>query len=165
MSVAIENSTMAEAVATGSGLWISPTVVASLLTLAGVIIGLLARDIVMAIYLVRQKRVQELADRKEAESKYHQDLVRLYSDPLKDAVTSFRYRLQEIVEQKQARYLLADVPNIPFFDYKRVSTLYRIAAVLGWIRAIRRERSYIDPQQASASVEMLADRRIRKGAC
>jgi hypothetical protein len=147
---------MAEAVATGSGLWISPTVVASLLTLAGVIIGLLARDIVMAIYLVRQKRVQELADRKEAESKYHQDLVRLYSDPLKDAVTSLRYRLQEIVEQKQARYLLADAPNIPFFDYKRVSTLYRIAAVLGWIRAIRRERGYIDPQQASASVEMLA---------
>ncbi|WP_424813475.1 hypothetical protein [Roseococcus sp. YIM B11640] len=134
----------------------SPQVVAALLALAGVIVGLVARDIVMAIYLVRQKRAQELADRKEAEGKQHQDLVRLYSDPLKDAVTSLRHRLKEIVEQKQARYLLANAPNIPFLDYKRISTLYRIAAVLGWIRAIRRERSYLDPQQASASGEMQA---------
>lgn len=134
----------------------SPQVVAALLALAGVIVGLVARDVVMAIYLVRQKRAQELADRKEAEGKQHQDLVRLYSDPLKDAVTSLRHRLKEIVEQKQARYLLANAPNIPFLDYKRISTLYRIAAVLGWIRAIRRERSYLDPQQASASGEMQA---------
>lgn len=134
----------------------SPQVVAALLALAGVIVGLVARDIVMAIYMLRQKRAQELADRKDAEGKRHQDLVRLYSDPLKDAVMSLKHRLKEIVEQKQARYLLADAPNIPFLDYKRISTLYRIAAVLGWIRAIRRERSYLDPQQASASVEMQA---------
>lgn len=141
---------------TESGLWVSPQVLAAFLPLVGVIVGLVARDIVMAIHLLRQKRAQELEDRKNAENKQHQDLVRLYSDPLKDAVTSLRYRLKEIVEQKQARYLLADAPNTPFLDYKRISTLYRIAAVLGWIRAIRRERSYLDPQQASASIEMQA---------
>lgn len=156
MNLAMESSTAAAAVTTQSGLWVSPQVVAALLALAGVIVGLIARDIVMAIYLVRQKRTQELADRKKAADKQHQDLVRLYSDPLKDAVTSLRHRLKEIVEQKQSRYLLADAPNTPFLDYKRISTLYRIAAVLGWIRAIRRERSYLDPQQASGSVEMQA---------
>ena len=156
MNVATENLMTTAAVATGSGVWVSPQVVAALLALAGVVVGLIARDIVMAIYLVRQKRAQDLADRQEAEGKQHQDLVRLYSDPLKDAVTSLRHRLKEIVEQKQARYLLADSPNISFLEYKRISTLYRIAAVLGWIRAIRRERSYLDPQQASGSVEMQA---------
>jgi hypothetical protein len=143
-------------VTTATGLWVSPQVVAALLALAGVIVGLVARDVIMAIYLLRQKRTQELNDRKEAEGKQHYDLVRLYSDPLKDAVTSLRYRLKEIVEQKQAGYLLADAPHTSFHDYKRISTLYRIAAVLGWIRAIRRERSYLDPQQASASHEMQA---------
>lgn len=156
MNLAIGNATAAAAVTAESGLWASPQVVAALFALAGVIVGLIARDIVMAIYLVRQKRTQELADRKKAADKQHQDLVRLYSDPLKDAVTSLRHRLKEIVEQKQARYLLADAPSTPFLDYKRISTLYRIAAVLGWIRAIRRERSYLDPQQASGSVEMRA---------
>ncbi len=137
----------------------SPQVVATLLALVGVIVGLVAPDIVMAIYLVRQKRAHELADRKESEGKQHHDLVRLYSDPLKDAATSLRHRLKEIVEQKQAPYLLADAPGIPFLDYKRISTLYRIAAVLGWIRAIRRERSYLDPQQASPSSGRTAPRR------
>ncbi|TYC55860.1 hypothetical protein FMN50_12610 [Rhodobacterales bacterium] len=141
---------------TASGLWMSPQVVSALLVLAGVIVGLIARDILMAVYLSRQKRAQELADRKKTEDKQRQDLVRLYSDPLINAVTSLKHRLKEIVEQKQARYLLADAPHTPFLDYKRISTLYRIAAVLGWIRAIRRERSYLDPQQASASVEMQA---------
>lgn len=141
---------------TSPGLWLSPQVVAALLALAGVLVGLIARDVVMAIYFARQKRSQELADRKNFEDRQHQDLVRLYSDPLKDAVTSLKYRLHEIVEQKQARYLLADTPNTPFHDYKRISTLYRIAAVLGWIRAIRRERSFLDPQQVSGSVEMKA---------
>ncbi|MDB5576651.1 MAG: hypothetical protein JWR80_1827, partial [Bradyrhizobium sp.] len=130
--------------------------VAALLALLGVVVGLVARDIVMAIYLARRKRADEIADKKEAEGKTHQDLVRLYSDPLKDAVTSLKYRLHEIVEKKQGRYLLADAPNIPFLEYKRISTLYRIAAVLGWIRAIRRERSYLDPKQAAGSVEMKA---------
>jgi hypothetical protein len=107
-------------------------------------------------YLYRQKHSHELADRKESEAKQQRDLVRLYSDPLKDAVTSLRHRLNEIVDQKQARYLLAGAPNTSFHEYKRTSTLYRIAAVLGWIRAIRRERSFLDPQQLSASHEMQA---------
>lgn len=139
-----------------SGVWISPQVVAAIIAFFGVLIGLVARDIIMSLYLMKQKRSDDLEDRQMTEEKSHKDLVRLYSDPLKDAVISLKFRLREIVERKQARYLLSDAPKIPFLEYKRISTLYRIASVLGWIRAIRRERSYIDPQQASKAVEMQA---------
>ena len=36
-----------------------------------------------------------------------------------------------------------DAPLTPFNEYKRISTCYRIAAILGWIRAIRLEQSYL----------------------
>lgn len=150
MNGSIDNSMAA------SGLWITPSLVTALIGLAGVVLGLVARDVVMALYLARRKRADEVADRNKVEVKAHRDLVRLYADPLRDAVTSLRFRLHEIVDKQQARYLLADAPNIPFLDYKRISTLYRIAAVLGWIRAIRRERSYLDPDETKGSVEMEA---------
>jgi hypothetical protein len=156
MNAATNNAAITDVATGSSGLWLSPQVVAALIALGGVILGLVARDIFMAAHLARKKRADEIADRKEAARKAHRDLVRLYADPLKDAVTSLKFRLHEIVEKKQARYLLADAPKIPFLEYKRISTLYRIAAVLGWIRAIRRERSYLDPDQAASSVEMHA---------
>jgi len=148
MTSAVSNSISDGAV------FVSPPVVAAVIALAGVLIGLVARDIVMAIYVARKKRADELADKRETDREARRDMVRLYADPLKDSVTSLKYRLHEIVEKKQARYLRSDAPSIPFLEYKRISTLYRIAAVLGWIRAIRRERSYLDPQQAAASSEM-----------
>lgn len=147
------NSAISNSISDGAVL-VSPPVVAAVIALAGVLIGLVTRDIVMAIYLARKKRADELADKSEARREARSDLVRLYADPLKDSVTSLKYRMHEIVEKKQARYLRSDAPRIPFLEYKRISTFYRIAAVLGWIRAIRRERSYLDPQQASSSVEM-----------
>lgn len=161
MNAPIEN--VAEAAGTsGAWLWLSPQVVAALIALGGVILGLIARDIFMAAHLVRKKRADEIADRKEAAGKVHRDLVRLYADPLKEAVTSLKYRLKEIVEEQQARYLLAEAPRTLFFEYKRISTLYRIAVVLGWIRAIRRERSYLDPERAASSVEMQAIGELEK---
>jgi hypothetical protein len=156
MNGAIGNCTAIAARTTEAGLWGAPQIIAALLALAGVLVGLVIRDVVMAIILAREKRANDLADKKDTEGRQHRDLVRLYSDPLKEAATSLKYRLKEIVEDKQARYLRSGTPNTPFLDYKRISTLYRIAAILGWIRAIRRERSYLDPQEASASVEMRA---------
>lgn len=75
-------------------------------------------------------------------------VVRLYADPLLAAVRSLRFRLDEVITPGQSRYLLAESPQIPFFEYKRISTLYRLAALLGWISAFRRERSHLDPEDA-----------------
>jgi hypothetical protein len=133
---------------------LSPEIITSLIALAGVLVGLVARDVVMATYLARKKRADDLADQEVANIRAHSDLVRIYSDPLLEAVKSLKFRLYEIIELKQGFYLHLDTSRIPFLRYKRISTLYRIASLLGWIRAIRRERSYLDPEQALASVEM-----------
>ncbi len=162
--VSAENSAavVAAASASGSGLLLTPPVIAAFVSLIGIIAGFVGRDVIMALVLARKKRADDIADRKEVAGKVHRDLVRLYADPLKEAVTSLKYRLHEIVEEQQARYLLADAPQTLFFEYKRISTLYRIAVVLGWIRAIRRERSYLDPEQAASSVEMQAIGELEK---
>src|SRR6185312_8626296 len=115
------------------GLILPPAIIAALIALVGVVVGLVARDVVMAIYLARKKRTEDLADHEAAARRAHRDLVRLYSDPLRMAVRSLRFRLHEIVVKKQGRYLRSDAPRIPFMTYKRISTLYRIAALLGWI--------------------------------
>lgn len=131
-------------------------VTAAFIALAGVIFGVVVRDVILGLYQSRKARADALADKQADLARKHRDLVRLYADPLWEAARSLRFRLDEIVERQQGRYLRADEPDIVYFAYKRVSTLYRLAVLLGWIRAMRRERSYLDPEQASAAAEMQA---------
>lgn len=135
-----------------------PQVVAALIALAGVILGLVVRDVVLGLYQSRKARGDALADKQVDLARAHRDLVRLYADPLWEAARSLRFRLDEIVVRQQGRYLRADEPDIAYFSYKRISTLYRLAVLLGWIRAMRRERSHLDPEQASNAAEMQAIR-------
>lgn len=127
------------------------TIIAASIGLAGVIVGLVGRDVIMALLLARQKREQELADRSAAKNDANRELTRIYADPLLEATRSLRFRLREIIESGQTRYLLASAPRIPYLEYKRISTLYRVAALLGWIRAFRRERSYLVPNAAGSA--------------
>ena len=134
--------------------------------LAGVVIGVLLRDVVMQLYLFRKRRESELEDqfrkrRDELDARYRneliqaQDVVRLYSDPLLQSCRSLNFRLKEVLEQKgRATFLLPQTPRSEFVVYKRISTLYRLAALLGWIRAYRKERSYLDPADASGPSEI-----------
>ena len=134
--------------------------------LAGVVLGVLLRDVVMQLYLFRKRRESELEDqfrkrRDELEAKYRnelihaQDVVRLYSDPLLQSCRSLNFRLKEVLERKgRATFLLPHTPRSEFVVYKRISTLYRLAALLGWIRAYRKERSYLDPADASGPSEI-----------
>ncbi len=141
---------------------LTASVVPALVGLGGTLVALIVRDVWITPYLARKKRSEEVLDRKEADARKHHDLVRLYADPLTDAVVSLKFRLAEIIEKKQARYLLAGAPKVAFLEYKKVSTLYRIAALLAWIRAIRRERSYLDPHEASRSGEIKAIGELEK---
>jgi hypothetical protein len=125
-------------------------IVAALIALFGVAVGLVGRDIVMALVIARQKRSHEIEDKQEARASTRRGLVTAYSDPLFDAVRSLRSRLDELVRKNgQATYLLANTTKNHYIEYKRISTLYRLAALLGWIRAFRRERSYLDPEQGT----------------
>jgi hypothetical protein len=117
-----------------------------MLSLAGVLVGLLVRDIVMARLLARQKREQEIQDRSQAAASARLNDVRTYADPLYEAARSLSFRLDEIIQVRNPGYLLSGAPATTFIDYKRLSTSYRLASLLGWIRAFRRERSYLDAQ-------------------
>ena len=131
-----------------------PQISAGLLAFAGALVGAL-----VAIYTQRRKRNEELADhiagrlemqqaRKQQALERRRDVFRLYADPLFAAVTSLKWRLHEVLEQPgRAIYLLAEAPSTPYHEYKFCSTLFRLAAVLGWIRAYRRQRAQLDPRE------------------
>lgn len=139
---------------------------AALIALGGVVLGLILRDALLQLYFFRKKRETELEDRYEkrkgeletiyrAELIKARDVVRLYADPLLHSCKALNYRLKEVLEQKgRATFLLPQTPQSAFVVYKRISTLYRLAALLGWIRAYRKERSYLDPADAIETSEI-----------
>jgi hypothetical protein len=82
-----------------------------------------------------QKRMEKVEQKRGIYEKYAQPLAA-------DAV-NLLWRLDEILFKQRGQYLLEDAPPTPFNQYKLISTCYRIAAILGWIRAIRLEQSYL----------------------
>ena len=70
-------------------------------------------------------------------------MYRSYVDPLAAATTSVFWRLHEaFYEPGRAAYLKLPEPVTEFQRYKKESTVYRLAALFGWIRAFRRELSF-----------------------
>lgn len=83
--------------------------------------------------------------------KQQRDTFRLYVAPLRVAVDSLRHRLDELFQPGRSEFLKTDSPDTEYNTYKFRSTLYRIAAVLGWVQAYRRERAFIDPSRHPAA--------------
>lgn len=136
---------------------LDPKIISAFVALCGVVLGIIVRDVIIGLYKLSRRRAYELedqdraeretreAERREMERRRH-DVVRVYADPLYRAVSSMKYRLLEILNRpERAAYLLPEAPETEFNAYKQISTLYRLSAVLGWIRAFRRDRSYLDP--------------------
>lgn len=80
-----------------------------------------------------------------------------YAEPLSEATVSLLWRLHEALDQPgRGRFLkLVGVPPTTnkystFGAYKKLSTLYRLAALLGLIRACRREFSYLKVAESEA---------------
>ena len=72
-----------------------------------------------------------------------ENVYRRYAEPLASAATSLFWRLKETFGgDGRASYLAAREPKTIFENYKLRSTYYRLAALLGWIRALRRELSF-----------------------
>jgi hypothetical protein len=67
--------------------------IVALVGLIGVVVGVVVRDVVMALFLTRKKRDEEIDDRAELRLRSHRELVRHYADPLLQAVRSLRSRL------------------------------------------------------------------------
>ncbi|MHA1536991.1 MAG: hypothetical protein ACTSUD_05505 [Alphaproteobacteria bacterium] len=96
------------------------------------IVTLIVRDGVLP-HIVR--------NRESAEKKKH--IYERYAHPIASAAESLYFRLTEIVESKRFSFLDQEAAPYIYNTYKRISTAYRIAAMIGWIRALRLEQSYL----------------------
>jgi hypothetical protein len=95
------------------------------------------------------------SERREAK-RSARDIYRRYAEPLASAVSSLFWRLKEAFgSDGRGSYLTAQEPRTHYEDYKLRSTYYRLASVLGWIRALRRELSFFrtEGQERLASLE------------
>lgn len=84
-----------------------------------------------------KERIENKRNLKIAEQE-RVDAFKAYTAPLLRACYSLYYRLKEIFEHK-AKFLLEYAPNNNYYQYRYISTLYRLCVVLGWVRALLRE--------------------------
>ncbi len=78
---------------------------------------------------------------------------KFYANPIIRASESLCWRLKEIFEQRGA-FLLERDPRNDFFQYKYISTVYRLCVLIGWIRAVYREFAYIDTSDSCGNREI-----------
>lgn len=67
------------------------------------------------------------------------EIYRHYLAPLCAASEKLVWRFKEIFVDRRHQFLLSSTLPVDYNKYKRTSTLYRIASVMGWIRAMTLE--------------------------
>src|SRR5512132_3400261 len=97
--------------------------------LLGTFLGLLSAVVTSFIIPYVQKRMEKVEQKRGI---YEKD-----AQPLAADAVNLLWRLDEILFKQRGQYLSENAPPTPFNQYKLISTCYRIAAILGWIRAIR----------------------------
>jgi len=104
-----------------------------LIGIGSALLTILLKDV--GLYFWKEAR----ADRKMA-----MEVYRNYSDPLLSASVSLFWRLREtLTEIGRGEYLKASGAESYFDKYKYESTLYRLAVLIGWVRAYRRELTFL----------------------
>jgi hypothetical protein len=82
--------------------------------------------------------------------------VRANAEPLAAAATDLLWRLKEITQDGSGYYIAPNAPGGDYYDYKRGSTAFRLAAVLGAIRAIDRETHVLGEARPAAQNSLFA---------
>ena len=86
--------------------------------------------------------------------KKRRDIYSSYAEPLSIVATALMWRFHEIFVKKRNYFLRKDSPPNSFNGYKQISTLYRLASLLGWMRALRKELSYLNISGGEGSAEL-----------
>jgi len=114
----------------------STEIVVSIISIAGTlvvtVIAIFLRDFVLTIFTEKRES-----------SRNKLETFKIYANPIIRAADSLCWRLREIFLQRGA-FLLESNGRSEFFQYKYVSTVYRLTVLLGWVRAIQREYAYMD---------------------
>ena len=140
---------------TVAGFW-TFTVVAAVVTATGTLVGHFLKEVVLDRSLETWKRRETI-----------REIQRKYRDPIILAATELAQRLNEILKQYPTDFLdravLIGTParthgshrDAYFQRYKCQSTIYRLAAVLGWLELYRQELVFMDAetQKAERSIE------------
>jgi len=114
------------------------------LTLQPEIQGALIGAVVSLTILFLKDFVLKLWQERKQSEKTALDIYKKYTDPLALASSDLLWRLREIFYDKASgSYLSAQEPLTRYEGYKQRSTLYRLGALLGWVRAYRRELSFL----------------------
>jgi hypothetical protein len=117
---------------------------ASQAALTGAVVGGLAGAIATLLTGVLRDFVAKWWSDRREDRRSADEVYRRYAEPLAAAATSLMWRLNEIFGgDGRASFLLAREHKTDFEDYKLRSTYYRLAALLGWLRALRRELSFL----------------------
>jgi hypothetical protein len=90
---------------------------------------------------------------KRSSKKEKDGVFERYSIPLAKSSESLMWRLDEIINGR-AHFLHPECPKTTFYEYKRVSTCYRLAVLLGWIRAINQEISLVSSKSLISSTKV-----------
>jgi len=124
------------------------TVLAAVITSVFTISGILLKDFFL-------KRLEE----NRSDARLKSSIYERYSNPLATSSIEVLNRLSEILFAKHRPVYLkgkwsASNPNAggEFRAYKKLSTTYRLASMLGWLQACRREFSYLrvtDPRDGT----------------
>ena len=119
----------------------------ALIAAAGALLGVILKDLIFKLW--EERRSQKIA---------LEAVFTRYAHPLATAATNLMWRLNEAFNRSgRGRFLRLNGIPIPrnrystFGTYKKISTLYRLAVLLGWIRACRREFSYLRLANDAAS--------------
>lgn len=104
------------------------------------------RDVVLA-------RLNESLATKRSEAL----IYRRYLAPLADACTKLVWRANEIFVDERHAYLKTTTRPLDFNAYKRRSTLYRVAALIGWVRAMNIELAALTRTDAAFASPIAED--------
>lgn len=80
----------------------------------------------------------------ESDSKKASHIYKSYSDPMLLSCLNLFWRLREtLIDHGRGKYLKTSGQNSDFDRYKFLSTQYRLATLIGWVRAYQRELAFL----------------------
>ena len=111
----------------------------------GAIIGaLIAATVALLTILLKDYLIPILTERRTAKGR-RKETFRRYASPIIIASKSLLFRIKEVF--RRGNFLLANAPKNDFNEYKFISTLYRLCALIGWIQASKIELSFIEVEK------------------
>lgn len=124
-------------------------------TTASIIVPLLSA-LIGAVFAIAGILLKEIlivrANAKHTKAESQKDVVRSYMAPLASSCEKLIWRYKELFIEKRHQWLMTHTLPTSYNEYKRTSTLYRVATLLGWLRAIDLElNNFIDGSPPSGS--------------